>query len=89
MRSNQEILSKKRELLAAKVRDSMMQPNAFGSIKPAQLPHGLLILFRSGQNSGWKIVSCGVHFCGLEQKKIRMGNRVSCSNQLRTEGESK
>lgn len=65
-----------------------MQPN-HGSIKPAELMHGLLILLRSGQNSGWKMVLCGVHMCGLEQKNIRMDNRVSCSNQLRTEGESK
>lgn len=44
----------------------------------------MLILFRSGQNSGWKIVSCGVHTCRLEQKII-MGNRASCNKQLRTE----
>lgn len=66
-----------------------MQPNAFGSIKSAQLPHGLPILFRSGQNSGWKIASCGMLVCGLEQIKIRVGNRDSYSKQLRTEGESK
>lgn len=66
-----------------------MQPNAFGSIKSAELTHGLLILLRSRQNSGWKIASCGVHMCGLGQKNIRMGNRASCSNQLRTEDESK
>lgn len=66
-----------------------MQPNAFGSIKPAQLPSVLPILFISGQNSGWKITSCGMHISGLEQKKkTRMDNRVSCS-YLRTEGESK
>lgn len=65
-----------------------MQPKAFGSIKPAQLARWLLILFRSGQNSGWKTVSCGVHMYRLEQK-IRMGSRASCNNQLRTEGESK
>lgn len=63
--------------LAAKVGESTMQSNAFGSIKPAQLPCGLLILFRSGQNSGWKIGSCGVHVCELEQKTIRMGNRAN------------
>lgn len=60
-----------------------MQPNAFGSIKPAQLPCGLLMLFRNGQNSGWKIGSCGVHVCGLEQKKIRMGNRANVVSSSR------
>lgn len=38
----------------------MMQPNALGSIKSARLPHVLPILFRSGQNSGWKTASCGM-----------------------------
>lgn len=48
-----------------------MQPNAFASIKPAQLPCVLPILFINGQNSGWKITSCGVHVTGLEKKKTK------------------
>lgn len=64
-----------------------MQPNAFGSLKPAQLPWGPPILFRSGQNSSWTITLCGVPVCGLEQRKIRLGMRSSRSNQLGPEGE--
>jgi hypothetical protein len=38
----------------------MVQVDSFGSSKLEQLRHRLPLLFRSGQNSGWKIASWSV-----------------------------